>query len=176
MLGGAGAEREPHGPQRVRVVVGAGTVGELAQAWQSDPLFPLAASDPVVSSAGVHVVVGGCAAFSFDPSDGEWLMLDRGVSPLCETGGTAFMQSIHGYSPPGDVAVVAPDLVAAPGASTWSTMPVTTSPGPRSSVTGRSSAMSHGAAGGGRDARGFRETRSPGRRPGRTVVAWQRRA
>ncbi|HKY68310.1 MAG TPA: PQQ-binding-like beta-propeller repeat protein, partial [Acidimicrobiales bacterium] len=76
------------------------TVGELAQAWQSDPLFQLAASDPVVSSAGVHVVIGGCAAFTFDPADGEWLMLDSGVSPLCETGDTAFMQMIRGFSPP----------------------------------------------------------------------------
>ena len=58
------------------------TVGELTQAWQSDFGFgiPLAASDPVVSSVGVHVVIGGCAAFTFDPADGEWLWLDSGVS------------------------------------------------------------------------------------------------
>ena len=78
------------------------TVGELTQAWRSDFGFgiPLAASDPVVSSAGVHVVIGGCAAFTFDPATGEWLPLDSGVSPLCETGDTAFMQFIRGFSPP----------------------------------------------------------------------------
>ena len=76
------------------------TVGELTQAWASDPFFPLATSDPVVSSAGVHAVVGGCAAFTFDPADGEWLWLNSGVSPFCEDGDTAFMQFIRGYSPP----------------------------------------------------------------------------
>ena len=53
-----------------------------------------------MSSTGVHVVIGGCAAFTFDPADGEWLWLDSGVSPFCETGDTAFMQLIRDFSPP----------------------------------------------------------------------------
>ncbi len=57
--------------------------------------------DPVVSS-------GGRARWSLadaPPSrsilpTAEWLWLDSGVSPFCETGDTAFMQFIRDFSPP----------------------------------------------------------------------------
>ncbi|HEX5945091.1 MAG TPA: PQQ-binding-like beta-propeller repeat protein [Acidimicrobiales bacterium] len=97
---GQNAGRTAHNPFESRLT--AATVGELTEAWRFDFDFgiPLAASDPVVSSAGVHVVLGGCVAVTVAPADGQWPLPGSAVSPLCESGDTAFMQMVRDFSPP----------------------------------------------------------------------------
>lgn len=51
------------------------TVAELTEAWVSEELIPLVASDPVVSSSGVVVEIGGCVTLTLEPTDGSLVWL-----------------------------------------------------------------------------------------------------
>jgi outer membrane protein assembly factor BamB len=66
---GQSADRTAHNAFEAGLT--AATVGQLTEAWTSDlPPFGLRAADPVVSTGGVHVAVGGCALVTLRPSDG----------------------------------------------------------------------------------------------------------
>jgi outer membrane protein assembly factor BamB len=66
---GQNADRTSHNAFETGLT--AATVGRLTEAWISDlPQFGLAAADPVVSTGGVHVALGGCALATVRPSDG----------------------------------------------------------------------------------------------------------
>jgi outer membrane protein assembly factor BamB len=88
---GQSPDRTSHNP--VEAGLTPATVGELTEAWTTQALgIPLAASDPVVSSAGVHFVLGGCGVATHRFTDGAQLWISEPSSVCTQPQGWELIQ------------------------------------------------------------------------------------
>jgi outer membrane protein assembly factor BamB len=93
---GQSPDRTSHNP--VEAGLTPATVGELTEAWRTDAFGFLAASDPVVSSAGVHLVLGGCGLATHRFTDGELLWISD-PSSVCSSQPQGW-ELVQQFSPP----------------------------------------------------------------------------